>query len=136
MKEEEILLQQSHVNPTAARILVLRTLAQSGRPLSMLEIGDILETVDKSVISRTLALFREKHLVHVLEDGSDSTRYEFCTSSDHLNHDDSHVHFHCERCGRTFCLEDIPVPAIPIPDGCQIHDTNYMVKGICKDCLA
>ena len=133
MKEEQILLDAG-VNPTAARMMIIHTLAQAERPLSMLEIGDALETVDKSVISRTLALFREHQLVHQLEDGSDSTRYELCTSADHEHHDDVHVHFHCVRCGRTFCLEDIPVPEVKLPDGFEAHYTNFVVKGICKNC--
>lgn len=133
MKEEQILLEAG-VNPTAARMMVVHALSQAERPLSMLEIGDALETVDKSVISRTLALFREHHLVHQLEDGSDSTRYELCTSADHEHHDDVHVHFHCEKCGRTFCLEDLPVPEVHLPDGFEAHYTNFIVKGICKNC--
>lgn len=130
----ETILKDAGVNPTAARIIIFRTLVEAAHPLSMLEIGDVLETVDKSVISRTLAVFRENHLVHVLEDGSDSTRYEICTSSDHSIHDDSHVHFHCEECGRTFCLDDVPVPEMPLPEGFEAHYANFMIKGICKEC--
>lgn len=131
---EETFLKNAGVNPTAARIMILRTLTEAAHPLSMLEIGDVLESVDKSVISRTLAVFRENHLVHVLEDGSDSTRYEICTSGDHSHHDDSHVHFHCEKCGRTFCLDEVPVPEIPLPEGYIAHYSNFMIKGICKEC--
>lgn len=100
----------------------------------MLEIGDILETVDKSVISRTLSLFKEHHLMHVLEDGSDSVRYEICTSGDHEKHDDEHVHFHCEKCGKTFCLQNIHIPEVQLPEDFEVHSINYMIKGICKDC--
>lgn len=131
---EEILLQQAGIHPTAARIMILRTLAHESRPLSMLEIGDILETVDKSVISRTLALFKVKHLVHTLEDGSESTRYELCTSVAHEHHNDIHVHFHCEKCGRTFCFEDIPIPEVKLPDGFESSYSNFIIKGICKEC--
>lgn len=131
---EEHILQEAGVNPTASRLMIMHVLALAGRPLSMLEIGDVLETVDKSVISRTLAIFREHHLVHQLEDGSDSARYELCTSADHEHHDDVHVHFHCEKCGRTICLEDIPVPEISLPEGFEAHYTNFIVKGICKEC--
>ena len=102
--------------------------------MSMGELEDALETVDKSVISRTLSLFREQHLVHVIEDGGDGVRYELCHSHHDDHDDDTHVHFHCESCGRTFCLEDIPVPEVAVPDGFKASSVNYMIKGTCPDC--
>lgn len=77
MREEQ-LLQAAGIKPTAARILIIRNLDAADHPLSMAEIGDALETVDKSVISRTLALFRTAKLIHIIQDGSDSVRYELC----------------------------------------------------------
>lgn len=134
MLNEDKLLQNAGIKPTAARELILRTLAESHRPLSMGEIADTLETVDVSVISRSLALFREHHLIHVIEDGSDSTRYELCHHTDKQRDDDVHVHFHCEKCGKTYCLENLPVPAVPLPDGFEADFVNYMIKGLCPDC--
>ncbi|MGN1211606.1 MAG: Fur family transcriptional regulator [Candidatus Cryptobacteroides sp.] len=132
----EVKLLDAHgIAPTANRIIILRTMLSNPKPLSMAEIGDSLETVDKSVISRTLGLFRKHHLVHVLEDGSDSTRYEVCLSPDPDSDDDEHVHFHCEKCGRTFCFEDMKVPHVRFPEGFSIHFTNYMAKGLCPDCV-
>lgn len=134
MLNEDQLLQNAGIKPTAARELILRTLAENHRPLSMGEIADTLETVDVSVISRSLALFREHHLIHVIEDGSDSTRYELCHHTDEQRDDDVHVHFHCEKCGKTYCLENLPVPAVPLPDGFEAGFVNYMIKGLCPDC--
>ncbi len=136
MEQEPILRLMEHhgVRPTANRILIAGALSRAGRPMSMGELEDALETVDKSVISRTLSLFREQHLVHVIEDGGDGVRYELCHSHHDDHDDDTHVHFHCESCGRTFCLEDIPVPEVAVPDGFKASSVNYMIKGICPDC--
>ena len=136
MEQEPILRLMEHhgVKPTANRILIAGALSRAGRPMSMGELEDALETVDKSVISRTLSLFREQHLVHVIEDGGDGVRYELCHSHHDDHDDDTHVHFHCESCGRTFCLEDIPVPEVPVPDGFKPSSVNYMIKGLCPDC--
>lgn len=136
MEQEPILRLMEHhgVKPTANRILIAGALSRAGRPMSMGELEDTLETVDKSVISRTLSLFREQHLVHVIEDGGDGVRYELCHSHHDDHDDDTHVHFHCESCGRTFCLEDIPVPEVSVPDGFKASSVNYMIKGICPDC--
>ena len=136
MEQESILRLMEHhgVRPTANRILIAGALSRAGRPMSMGELEDALETVDKSVISRTLSLFREQHLVHVIEDGGDGVRYELCHSHHDDHDDDTHVHFHCESCGRTFCLEDIPVPEVAVPDGFKASSVNYMIKGTCPDC--
>ena len=96
------LMEHHGVKPTANRILIAKALAVAGRPMSPGELEDALETIDKSVISRALSLFREQHLVHVIEDG-DSLRYELCHSHHEDHDDDAHVHFH-------FLSRDYPHP--------------------------
>ena len=129
-----VLLSQHDIKPTANRILVARTLDTAGRPLSMSELESKLKTVDKSVISRTLALFREHHMVHVIEDGSDGVRYELCRSHDQDHDDDMHVHFYCERCHRTYCLDGIKIPPVQLSGGFIMNSVNYSVKGLCPHC--
>ena len=128
------LMMHHGIKPTANRILIANTFAKAGRPLSMTEIETLLGSVDKSVISRTLALFRERHLVHTLHDGGDGIRYELCHSHSEDQDDDAHIHFWCRRCGKTFCLEDIAIPAVRLPDGYEEESVNYMVTGLCPDC--
>jgi Fur family ferric uptake transcriptional regulator len=123
------------VKPTSNRILVAQALAQAGRPLSLTELERQLRSVDKSGIFRALALFREHHLVHVLEDGGDGVRYELCHSHDgHLHDDDQHVHFYCQCCHRTFCIPHLPIPTVQLPSGYVLYDVNYMAKGLCPLC--
>ena len=133
--EDPVSLMQEHgVKPTANRILILRTLLQAGRPLSMTEIETDLESVDKSIISRTLSAFREARLLHVLADGGESVRYEVCHCAAEDEDTDRHVHFHCTRCGRTYCLEELPVPAVSLPEGYSADHVNFVVEGICPAC--
>jgi Fur family ferric uptake transcriptional regulator len=135
-EECERLLVSHGIKPTANRIVVARTLAAAERPMSLSELEYKILSIDKSGVFRTLALFREHHLVHVLEDGSDGVRYELCHSHDgHQEDDDQHVHFYCEHCHRTFCLHDTPIPAVTLPEGYEAQSINYMVKGICPECL-
>ena len=100
MSLEELLLHHG-VKPTANRLLIARALDEAARPLSMTEVETRLETIDKSNVFRTLATFRDAHLVHVLEDTGDGVRYELCHSH-HPDHDDDlHVHFYCTACHKT-----------------------------------
>ena len=128
------LLEAHDIKPTANRLIVLRTLDGAGRPMSLTELENKILTIDKSGIFRTLSLFREQHLVHVIEDGGDGVRYELCHSHDDDVDDDLHVHFYCEQCHQTYCLDHIPVPGIDLPEGFIMSSVNYMVKGICPHC--
>ncbi len=134
--ENERLLERHGVRPTANRISIARELSASSRPLSMTELEDRLATIDKSNIFRTLMLFRERHLVHAIEDGSENVRYEICRSddSDSFRDEDQHCHFYCERCHKTFCLEKIPVPEVVLPRGYEAHSVNFVIKGVCPSC--
>ena len=128
------LLEEHGVKPTANRIVIVRALADAGRPMSMTELEDVVETIDKSNVFRALQAFREARLVHVLEDTGDGVRYELCHSHHDDRDDDVHVHFYCEKCHRTFCLEDTPVPPVSIPEGYEVDTVSYLLKGICKEC--
>ncbi len=126
---------ESHgIKPTANRIVVANALLSSLRPMSLSELEEIILTIDKSGIFRTLTLFKEHHLVHVIEDGGDGVRYEVCHSHSHEHDDDVHVHFFCERCQKTFCLDNIKIPQVDLPDGYEMTTVNYVIKGWCPTC--
>ncbi|MCM1451432.1 MAG: transcriptional repressor [Clostridium sp.] len=123
------------VRPTANRILVLRELAKATRPISMAELEELIGmTLNKASIFRVLELFAEHDIVHEIEDGSRSLKYELCGSASGHSAADEHPHFYCQKCGRTFCLENLSIPKINLPAGYLPHSVNYMVKGLCPDC--
>ena len=133
-EEIESLLTAHDIKPTANRIVVARTLAAAGRPLSLSELEYQILSIDKSGVFRTLTLFREHHLVHVLEDGGDGVRYELCHSHDHDHDEDIHPHFYCEQCQQTYCLDYTEIPEIALPKGFEQKSANLMIKGICPNC--
>lgn len=131
----ENLLNQKGVKPTSNRILVIRELIKASHPVSLADLETSLEfTMDKASIFRVLELFSEKDVVHVIEDGSRSLKYELCHSDTCHNISDQHVHFYCTQCKETYCFDAVRVPVIDIPDGFQPHSINYMIKGICPKC--
>ena len=127
------LLSEHGIKATANRILVAVALSEAGRPLSLMELEDRIVSIDKSGIFRCLSTFKEHHLVHSIED-VEGTRYELCLSHDSDHDEDTHVHFYCERCHRTFCLDDIHIPPVVLPKGYDSRTSNYLVKGICPEC--
>lgn len=128
------LLEHHGVKPTSNRILVAKALETAQRPLSLMELETRIKTIDKSGIFRALTLFREHHMVHVIEDGGDGVRYELCRSHDDEHDDDMHVHFFCEVCRQTYCLDNIKIPPVELPGGFVMNTVNYMVKGMCPNC--
>lgn len=137
MQEKKLVsfIERHGVKVTANRLLVARTLHASLMPLSLAELEQKIVSIDKSGIFRALSLFKECHLVHVIEDGSGGVKYELCHSHSFHDDEDAHAHFHCEVCGRTLCLDHVPIPAIPLPEGYVAHAVNYLVKGVCPDCM-
>ena len=128
------MLEAHGVKPTANRIVVVKTLAAADRPMSLAELERKILTIDKSGIFRALTLFREHHLVHVIEGGTEGVKYELCHSHDHENDEDLHPHFYCEQCQKTYCIDNQTLPDIELPMGFEAHSANLIIKGICPDC--
>lgn len=128
----EILLKKKGIRPTAMRIIVLKELDNAENALNLNELEILFNKVDHVTLYRTIKTFEEKQLIHGIIDGKDSVRYALC-SNDCLY--DSHVHFHCEKCERTLCLEKVPIPLVALPDGYTKSRLNYVVCGVCPDCV-
>ena len=127
-------LESRGVKPTSTRILVYRALAGHRHAMSLRELDDELDTVDRSTIFRTLTILLEHHLVHVIEDGTGVAKYELCEGHGHCSPDDQHIHFYCRVCQRTFCFHTIHIPSIQLPEGFTMEGVNYLVKGVCPNC--
>ena len=127
------LLESRGIHPTSSRLLILRQLTGSDEALSMADIERLLPTVDKSTISRTLALFLLHRLVHAIDDGSGSLKYAL-SDGDEEAADDEHTHFACTQCHRTFCLKQVHVPVVDLPEGFSLQSISYVLKGLCPEC--
>ena len=138
--EESCLQDLEHrgIKPTATRLLILEQLHRGDEMLSLPRLEQLLPTVDKSTISRTLALFLLHGLIHAVDDGSGSLKYN--VSHQDCGRDgeeeEEHTHFYCTQCHRTFCLKQIHVPVVALPEGFRLESVNYVLKGLCPECSA
>lgn len=130
------ILESCGIKPTVNRILVVKELAKSSRPVNLAYLEAELCTMDKASIFRVLELLAEKDVVHVIEDGSRSLKYELCQGGANHSLSDHHVHFYCDSCRETFCFESVKIPAIDIPEGFRPRAVNYVLKGLCPKCGA
>ncbi|MCY7293486.1 MAG: transcriptional repressor [Ferruginibacter sp.] len=92
------------------------------------------DAVDRFTIYRTLDLFVCKGIIHIIPSMDSVTRYALLQSKKEAGSYKNHLHFMCDNCGKTICLNTIPVPMMPLPKGYSIKDTEVIVKGTCKNC--
>lgn len=127
-------LESKGIRPTANRILVMKTLIGEQNPQSLSNLERKMVSMDKSSIFRTLTLFLEHDVVHAFEDGRGVLCYELCEEKGACDHHDGHIHFYCESCQRSFCMEDIHIPSFELPEGFYPHSISFVIKGECPDC--
>lgn len=132
--EIENILTSNGIKPTPNRILVFKELDRCSHPINLADLEISLAPMDKASIFRVLELFSEKDLVHVIEDGSRSLKYELCRGEEHHSVSDQHAHFYCEKCGSVLCLDDVKLPHINLPEEYKVRSINFMFKGICPQC--
>lgn len=137
MENEEFLthkLKHRDIKSTAVRLLILQQMMRGNQAVSLPDLERFLPTVDKSTISRTLSLFLLNGLIHAIDDGSGAMKYAVCDDDCECVPQDEHTHFYCTECHRTFCLKQIAVPKVELPDGFQLKNINYVIKGLCPEC--
>lgn len=134
MKEEtEHILTAHGIHPTALRIYVYESIESFESIFSLHDVETKLDTMDTSTIFRCLQLFSRKKLIHEIDDGSKSRKYCLCRCHDQ-DHHDSHLHFVCIRCHKTYCVKEVNMSALHLPLGFEIHEMNCVAKGLCPDC--
>ena len=133
MLEEK--LKNKDIKPTAMRVLVLRQLVESGAAISLKNLEAKFERADKATLFRTLKTFEDKKLIHSIEDGTGSVKYALCEEGCECEPQDQHIHFHCVKCGETYCLTQTKIPQTQIPTGFKASSASMVCKGTCANCL-
>lgn len=129
------LLRRSHLSVTDSRKKILSLFLQSPDALSH---GDIEkkagEKFDRVTVYRTLQAFVEKGIIHTIPTPDNSVLYALCKGCGEGHHHDDHVHFVCDNCGTTICLDDVVSPRIDLPHGYTARAVQVVINGTCKNC--
>lgn len=134
MKILEMKLLNRNIKPTSGRLLVFKTMSDFNKAVSLTDLENELETVNKSTIFRILTIFQKNLLIHSIDDGSGSIKYAICRDECLCRIQELHVHFNCLRCENTFCMESISIPLINLPNNFFLEYANFVMKGICEQC--
>lgn len=134
IKEADKTLAKRNIKPTAMRELVLEVLTKQKVAISLSELEQNFEKADRATLYRTLKTFEENKLIHSIDDGSGAVKYAMCHESCECEPEDLHVHFYCTNCQNTYCLNEVPVPAINLPKNFSLQGVSMVVNGICANC--
>lgn len=129
------LVKESGGRNTEARRNVLACLIAAGRALSHSEIEAQLQgtDLDRVTLYRVLEWLVEQALAHRVGGLSGFDRaMRFAFSRPERR--SAHAHFQCVQCGTTMCLDDVAVPALPVPGGIELQGIELAAFGYCEAC--
>lgn len=136
MDKTATILKRSGLSVTEGRRKILDLFLEEEGALAHSDIERNTDAAfDRVTVYRTLQSFVEKGIVHQIPTTDNSVLYALCRhecDEQHL-HDD-HVHFLCNNCNKTICLDEVTVPAVKLPSGFRVQQRQMIVKGICSDC--
>ncbi|MDQ6756858.1 MAG: transcriptional repressor [Bacteroidota bacterium] len=134
-KAEEI-LKTNHLSITESRQKILTIFLQSKGALSHADIEKKTSGIfDRATVYRNLNSFVNKGIIHLIPTTDNSIKYALCKDDCGAgNHHDNHVHFICDDCTKTICLDDVIIPNVRLPKGFTPAHSEMVVTGICGDC--
>lgn len=131
------LLKKNNLSVTESRVKILDLFQQSNGALAHADIeknsGD---NFDRVTIYRTLQTFVEKGIIHTIPTADNSVLYALCKDEcTQGHHNDNHVHFICDSCNTTYCLEHTFFPELQLPKNFVQNRTDIIVSGVCAKCI-
>jgi Fur family ferric uptake transcriptional regulator len=129
-------LKKNQLSITDSRKKILEMFIRSKGALAHADIEHQSGTeFDRVTIYRTLQTFVEKGIIHTIPTADNSVRYALCKDEcGQGHHHDDHVHFMCDVCGTTYCLDHVTVPSVDLPAGFKATQTDLIMSGRCMRC--
>lgn len=129
-------LKNKQLSVTESRKKILELFHQSGSALAHGDIEKLSgEQFDRVTVYRTLQTFVEKGIIHTIPTADNAVLYALCKDDCSVgHHQDNHVHFICDHCNTTYCLDHVVIPEIVLPRGFEAHQTNVVISGTCNHC--
>ncbi len=130
------ILKQNRLSITDSRTKILSFFLQHSGALSHADIEkNAKASFDRVTVYRTLQTFVEKGIIHLIPTTDNSIKYALCKNDCAPgHHHDNHVHFICDECCKTICLDDVDIPEIKLPKGFKPQHSEMVVTGICGQC--
>lgn len=137
MQQADQILSKKSLRRTQTRTDILSIFLKKDVALSEPELEKAIQgSCDRVTIYRTLSTFLEKGILHKVLDDTGAMRYALCAADchDEHNHQHDHVHFKCDECGKTICVDEVRIPSVNLPEGYQLSGVNMLLQGTCPEC--
>lgn len=130
------ILKRNQLSVTGSRKRILDLFLTNNGALAHHDIEEKTgEKFDRVTIYRTLQTFVEKGIIHTIPTADNSVLYALCKdecSTGH--HHDNHVHFVCDNCNVTYCLDAVVTPEVKLPKAFKPKVIEVLVSGVCGNC--
>jgi len=130
------LLKRHNLSVTDSRKKILEIFKEQNNALAHSDVEKRTgEKFDRVTIYRTLQTFVEKGIIHTIPTADNAVMYALCKdecSAGH--HHDKHIHFICDNCNTTYCLDSVVTPEVNLPEGFKPKLIDVVVTGICDNC--
>ena len=93
----------------------------------ILDLHGVRPTAIRLMIYKSMLGFTDTFSLSDLE-------YCVCHSGHVCGPEEMHCHFYCESCHKTFCLDHTHIPPVKVPEGYELHEVEYLLKGLCPEC--
>jgi Fur family transcriptional regulator, ferric uptake regulator len=129
-------LKNSGLSITDSRKKILELFEEANGALAHADIEKKTEAIfNRVTVYRTLQTFVEKGIIHSIPTTDNSILYALCKHNCQAgHHHDNHVHFICNKCNNTICLDDVIVPEVKLPKGFRKNQAAMVVTGVCGSC--
>lgn len=136
MQSIDNILKKSGLSITETRKKILEAFQGNATALAHHDIEKSAgEKFDRVTVYRTLQTFVEKGILHTIPTADNAVLYALCKDDCTTgHHHDNHVHFICDNCNKTFCLDSVVTPEVKLPTGFQPQVIDVVVTGICDQC--
>jgi Fur family ferric uptake transcriptional regulator len=130
------ILKKNGLSVTEGRKKILDLFLDNNGALAHADIEKYTDAAfDRVTVYRTLQTFVDKGIIHLIPTTDNSVLYALCRHNcAQGHHHDNHVHFICNDCSKTICLDDVTVPEVKLPKGFKPAQAAMVVTGICSDC--
>lgn len=132
----DVILRKNQLSITGSRKKILELFLSSRGALAHADIERRAgEKFDRVTVYRTLQTFVDKGIIHSIPTADNSIRYALCKEDcKEGHHHDNHVHFICNTCERTICLDEVSVPEVILPKEFAAFQSQMVVTGVCQEC--
>jgi len=130
------ILKKNQLSVTEGRKKILELFINSNGALAHADIEtNTAGSFDRVTVYRTLQTFVEKGIIHNIPTTDNSILYALCKDNCEAgHHHDNHVHFICEICDKTICMDHVGIPKINLPKAFTQNQVNVIISGVCSEC--